>query len=245
MRQAVIVAPDRFEVRDAPRPPLAGPGEVVVRTSACGICSGDLMPWYLAKKVGTVLGHEVVGRAEFVGAAVTHIRPGELVFLHHHAPCLTCPECARGATVHCPTWKRTALVPGGMAEWARAPEEIVRHDAFAVNDLDAETALFIEPLGCCVKALARAGPLAGKRVAVVGCGVMGLLNVQTARALGAAEAVAVGPDADRRASRIERSVKGLFLSCGVRCDRAVISRRTDPAPGLHSFHPRAVNRRSG
>src|SRR5207248_2088925 len=48
MRQAVIVAPDRFEVREAPRPALRGPGEVLVRTAACGICSGDLMPWYLA-----------------------------------------------------------------------------------------------------------------------------------------------------------------------------------------------------
>jgi L-iditol 2-dehydrogenase len=198
MRQAVIVAPDRFEVGAAPRPALAGPDEVVLRASACGICSGDLMPWYLARKVGTVLGHEVVGRAEQVGRSVTHIRPGDLVFVHHHAPCLACPECARGAAVHCPTWKRTALDPGGMAEWLRAPAEVVRHDAFAVNDTDAETALFIEPVGCCVKAFARVGGPAGKRVVVVGCGVMGLLNVQAARALGAAEVVAVEPDADRR-----------------------------------------------
>src|SRR3712207_5559089 len=67
MRQAVIVTPERFEVRPAPRPSLRGEGEVLVRTLACGICSGDLMPWYLAKKVGSVLGHEVVGRAVEVG----------------------------------------------------------------------------------------------------------------------------------------------------------------------------------
>jgi L-iditol 2-dehydrogenase len=201
MRQAVIVAPDRFEVRAAPRPALRGDGEVVVRTLVCGICSGDLMAWYLAKKVGSVLGHEPVGRAVEVGRDVRHIRPGDLVFLHHHAPCLACGECRRGAHVHCPTWKRTALDPGGMAEWIRAPAEVVAADAFAVNDLHPEQALFIEPLGCCVKAFRRVGGRAaveGRRVAVVGCGVMGLLNVQAARAFGAAEVLAVEPDAARR-----------------------------------------------
>ena len=59
MRQAVITAPDRFDVVETPVPRLQGDGEVLVRTAACGICSGDLMPWYLEKKIGTVLGHEV------------------------------------------------------------------------------------------------------------------------------------------------------------------------------------------
>jgi L-iditol 2-dehydrogenase len=201
MRQAVIVGPDRFEVRDAPRPRLEGDGDILVRTAACGICSGDLMPWYLAKKVGSVLGHEVVGWAAEVGPDVRHVRPADLVFLHHHAPCLNCPECARGAHVHCATWRNSRLDPGGMAEWVRVPADNVRTDTFAVNDLDVERALFVEPLGCCVKAFRRlAGcvDLRGARAAVVGCGVMGLLNIETARAFGAAEVVAVEPDPDRR-----------------------------------------------
>ena len=198
MRQAVIVAPDRLKVREAPRPALRGDGEVLLRTLACGICSGDLMPWYLAKKVGTVLGHEPVGVAVEVGRDVEHIRPNDLVFVHHHAPCGRCPACDRGAPVHCPTWKRTGLDPGGMADYIRVPAEIVPADCFAVNDLRPEQALFIEPLGCCVKAFRRCGVVAGRRVAVVGCGVMGLLNVQLAWALGAAEVFAVEPNADRR-----------------------------------------------
>jgi L-iditol 2-dehydrogenase len=205
MRQAVIVAPDRFAVAEAPAPALQGDGEILVRTAVAGICSGDLMPWYLAKKVGTVLGHEVVGRAAAVGAAVTHVRPGDLVFLHHHAPCLACPYCGRGDHVHCPAWGRSRLDPGGMAEWVRVPAENAAADTFAVNDLTPEQAVFIEPLGCCVKALRRVGrlvPLAGARGAVVGCGVMGLLNLLAARALGAAGLVAVEPDeARRRAAR--------------------------------------------
>ncbi|MFO0927761.1 MAG: alcohol dehydrogenase catalytic domain-containing protein [Gemmataceae bacterium] len=201
MRQAVIVAADRCEVRPADTPTVRDPGEVVLRTAACGICSGDLMPWYLAKKVGTVFGHEPVGHAVAVGEDVRHVRPGDLVFVHHHAPCGECADCRRGAVVHCATWRRTRLDPGGMAEYLRAPAEIVANDCFPVNDLQPEQALFIEPLGCCVKAFVRLGGRAaieGRRVAVVGCGVMGLLNVMTARAFGADEVVAVEPHPARR-----------------------------------------------
>ncbi len=198
MRQAVIAAPDRFDLCDAPRPGLRGDGEILLRTLASGICSGDLMPWYLARKVGTVFGHEPAGRAVEVGRAVTHIRPGDLVFAHHHAPCMRCADCMRGAYVHCPTWKSSKLDPGGMAEYIRVPADIVANDCFAVNELTAEQALFIEPLACCVKALSFAG-LEGKRVGVVGCGVMGLLNIAAADAMGVGEVIAVEPNEDRRA----------------------------------------------
>jgi L-iditol 2-dehydrogenase len=202
MRQAVIVGPDRFEVREAPHPQLREPGEILVRTLACGLCSGDLMPWYLARKVGSVLGHEPVGRVEKVGVEVEHVRAGDLVFVHHHAPCLTCADCRREAFVHCQTWKTSRLDPGGMAERIRVPAGIVGRDCFAVNDLTAEQALFIEPLGCSVKALNRLA-LALKHVenlngAIIGCGIMGLLNVAVARGLGVGEVFAVEPDTDRR-----------------------------------------------
>lgn len=204
MRQAVIAAPTRFDVVTARLPRLQSDGEILLQTALCGICSGDLLPWYLAKKVGTVLGHEVVGYAHSVGAAVTHVRPGDLVFVHHHAPCLDCEACGRGDFVHCATWRASRLDPGGMAEWIRVPEVNVRHDTFAVNDLTAEQAVFLEPLGCCVKALRQlvpGGPLALghlKRGAIVGCGVMGLLNLALARSLGVQHLFAVEPDAERR-----------------------------------------------
>jgi L-iditol 2-dehydrogenase len=198
MRQAVIVAADRFEVRTAPVPRLQGDGEILVAAAACGICSGDLMPWYLTKKVGSVLGHEVAGRAVEVGAAVRHVAPGDLVFLHHHAPCGDCPDCRRGAFVHCPAWRSSRLDPGGMADFIRVPAENVRGDTFPVGDLGVEQAVFIEPLGCCVKALRRLPRVAGASGVVVGCGVMGLLNLLAARALGAGALFAVEPDAERR-----------------------------------------------
>lgn len=159
------------------------------------------MSWYLERKVGTVLGHEVVGWAEEVGPEVSHLQKGDLVFLHHHAPCGVCADCLRGADVHCSTWRRSHLDPGGMAEWIRIPRENVHADTFAVNDLTVEQATFIEPLGCSIKAYDRMKglvTLAGSRGAVVGCGVMGLLNLAVGQALGVAELVAVEPDPTRR-----------------------------------------------
>ena len=163
------------------------------------------MSWYLAKKLGTVLGHEMVGWAEDVGSAVTGIEPGDLLFVHHHAPCMNCEHCARGAYVHCRTWRGSQVEPGGMAEWLRIPAENVRGDAFVVNDLSVEQAVFIEPLGCCVKALCRVKgcvPFSGTRAAVIGCGIMGLLNIEVALALGVREVYAVEPDADRRQAAV-------------------------------------------
>jgi L-iditol 2-dehydrogenase len=82
-----------------------------------------------------------------------------------------------------------------MAEWIRVPAQIVAHDAFPVNDLTPDQALFIEPLGCCVKALHRIpSDIEGSTGIIVGCGVMGMLNLMTARALGAARLLAVEPD---------------------------------------------------
>ena len=72
----------------------------------------------------------------------------------------------RGDHVHCPTWKRSHIDPGGMAEWIRVPAVNVRSDTFAVNDLHPEQAVFIEPLACSVKALLRLRgllPLPGRR----------------------------------------------------------------------------------
>jgi L-iditol 2-dehydrogenase len=204
MRQALIEGPERFRVVEAPLPLLQTDHDVLLRTAASGICSGDLMPWYLEKKVGTVLGHEVAGYAVEVGPQVRHVRPGDLVFAHHHAPCLECGACRRGAFVHCPTWQASRLDPGGMAEFFRVPAEIVRTDAFAVTGLTAEQAMFIEPLGCSVKALGRVPAITnnisppGLSGAVVGCGVMGLLNLATARAFGVTELTGVEPDAGRR-----------------------------------------------
>jgi L-iditol 2-dehydrogenase len=112
---------------------------------------------------------------------------------------LKCDYCQRGAHVHCATWRNSRIDPGGMAEWIRLPGDIVKNDAFSVEDLKPQQAIFIEPLGCCLKALNRIPDGIEEATGiVVGCGVMGMLNLMAARALGAERLLAVEPVAERR-----------------------------------------------
>ncbi len=190
---------DFLDVRIEEQPvPAIGPGEALVRARACGICSGDVVPWYIRKKAPLVFGHEPVGEIVAVGAGVDALRPGERVFVHHHAPCFRCRACARGAFVQCATWKKSHLDPGGMAEYFRVPAVNVAGDTLRLPDSvsDADGAL-VEPLACVVKSLARAGSIADASVLIIGLGVMGQLHILLARHLGARQILA----ADLVASR--------------------------------------------
>jgi L-iditol 2-dehydrogenase len=161
-------------------------GEVLVRVCACGLCTGELMDWYMQSKAPIVPGHELVGEIAAVGANVQGFEGGERVVVHHHAPCGTCRTCKRGAYVHCTTWRTTHLTPGGLSQYAIVPSEIVRSDLLKVPDtITDERGAFTEPLACVVKAMKRAGLKKGDRVAVIGMGVMGLLNSMLALRWGA------------------------------------------------------------
>ncbi|MGH7821039.1 MAG: alcohol dehydrogenase catalytic domain-containing protein, partial [Candidatus Binatia bacterium] len=189
----------RVETEPSPR---VGPGEALVRTRASGICSGDLMGWYLRRKAPLVLGHEVTGEIVEVGAGVTDFRSGDRVFVHHHAPCLECRACRRGDYVHCPDWRSSRLVPGGMADFFLVPKGNLSRDTLRLPaDLDFETAALIEPTGCVVKSLRRARLRGGERIFVIGLGIMGQLHVALARRFGAAEVLA----ADLEPWRCERA----------------------------------------
>ena len=92
--------------------PEPGPGDILVRTRACGICSGDIMPWYIRRKAPLVLGHEPVGVVEEIGRDVSGFKPGERVFVHHHAP-------SSGAT-HAGAASTCSARPGVRAKSRRA-----------------------------------------------------------------------------------------------------------------------------
>jgi len=183
---------DYLDVRIEEEPvPTPGPREALVRTRACGICSGDVVPWYIRKKAPLVFGHEPVGEIVAVGAEVTHLTLGMRVFVHHHAPCLSCRACRRGEFVQCPTWRASHIVPGGMAEFFVVPEINLLNDTLVLPDhvSDADGAL-VEPTACVVKSLQRAGTVAGASILIIGLGVMGQLHVVLAKHLGARQVIA-------------------------------------------------------
>lgn len=172
MKLARYVGDGNIEIRDEPRP-LCPPGGLLVRTLASGLCSGELMDWYMDQKIPHVLGHEVC--AEVIESEDARFPVGSRIFPHHHAPCLTCDRCRRGLFVHCKQWKRTKLVPGGMAEYFAVGAENLT-DTHRVDDLRPVDAALIEPLACVAKGLALAEP-GCRSCAVVGLGAMGLMHL--------------------------------------------------------------------
>jgi L-iditol 2-dehydrogenase len=180
--------------------PEVGPDDILVRASACGICSGDIMPWYIRRKAPLVLGHEPVGVVEEAGAAVRGFRPGERVFVHHHAPCFSCAACRRGEYVQCATWRATRITPGGMAEYFLVSAENQRDTLRLPDDVADIDGVLVEPAACVVKSIRRSGLKPGETILVIGLGIMGMMHVKLARHRGAG--LVIGADLfESRASR--------------------------------------------
>ena len=157
---------------------------MLVQTMASGICSGDVMAWYIRRKAPLVLGHEPAGVvAEVAGESTFAV--GDRVFVHHHAPCFECRACKRGEYVQCSTWRATKIEPGGIAEYFRVSRENQRDTLALPANVPFRDAALVEPLACVVKSLRRSGVRPGDRCYVIGLGVMGQLHVLAAVALGA------------------------------------------------------------
>ena len=185
MRVARLYSIDDIRIEEEPVPE-PGAGEILVRTRACGICTGDLMGWYMKRKAPLVFGHEPVGEVAKVGQGVSHLREGARVFAHHHAPCGECARCRRGAAVHCETWRKGAIRPGGMAEYFVVSAASVAADTLELPPaLDYTAASLVEPVACVVKSLRRGGVTSGQTIVVIGVGIMGQLHVALAAQIGA------------------------------------------------------------
>ncbi len=172
MKLARYVGDGRIEIREEPAPacPVGG---LLVKTLASGLCSGELMAWYMDQKIPHVLGHEVAGKV--IESQDDRFPVGSQVFAHHHAPCMNCEMCRKRLYVHCSQWKKTKLVPGGMAEVFAVSSDNLS-DTHVVNDLRPTDAALIEPLACVAKSI-RLGQPEGKSYAVIGLGAMGLMHM--------------------------------------------------------------------
>ena len=206
MQVAMLRSVDDIAIERVAVPSLAE-GELLVRTGAAGICTGDIMAWYVQRKAPLVLGHEPAGEIVAVGPGDAprdesgrSFVPGDRVFVHHHAPCFSCGFCARGDYVQCATWRATRIDPGAIAEYFRVPRENVRDTLCLPEHLSYVDGSLVEPLACVVKSLRRAELVASDRVLCIGLGVMGLMHVALARN---ADAAVLG--SDPIASRRERA----------------------------------------
>lgn len=171
--------------------PKIGPGELLIRTRASGICGSDLMEWYRVKKAPLVLGHEIAGEVVKVAEGVENFRIGDRVFASHHVPCGKCRYCLAGHQSVCDLLRTTHFDPGGFAEYIRVPKLNVELGILRLPDeMTFDEASFIEPLACVVRAQRFARLCTGQTVLVIGSGISGLLHIQLARTRGAARVIA-------------------------------------------------------
>lgn len=182
-----------LEVRECD-PIEPGPGEVRIKVSAAGVCGTDMQIYYWAPRMARrmtlprVLGHEACGIVESVGPDVSSPKIGDFVSLESHVFCGTCRQCRLGNAHLCVDTTYPGInFDGGFAEYVTVPSQICW-----VNppDLPVQVAAMMEPFGISVHATRAGSGVAGRTVLINGCGPIGLMNVATARALGATRVVA-------------------------------------------------------
>jgi len=192
MRAAVYRGPASVSIETVPVPAI-GPGELLVRVRACGICATDL------KKIEhglvpppRIFGHEIAGTVVRAGEGVTQYGPGDRVVVHHHVPCRQCFYCRKKLFSQCAVYRRTGTTAGfepaggGFAQYVRVMDWIVADGVVPVpDDISLDEASFLEPLNTCLKALETAGLQRGEVVIVLGQGPVGLMMMQSAVCEGA------------------------------------------------------------
>jgi L-iditol 2-dehydrogenase len=190
MRVAMYYNNQDVRLEELPRPKI-GPGEILVKVLASGICGSDVMEWYRIKKAPLVLGHEIGGEIVETGEGVERYKVGDRVFVSHHIPCNTCRYCLSGNHTVCETLHTTNYDPGGFAEYIRIPQLNVDRGVFLLPDeVSFEEGTFIEPLGCVVRGQRVARLKTGQSVLILGSGISGLLHLLLACALGAGRVMA-------------------------------------------------------
>jgi L-iditol 2-dehydrogenase len=209
MHAAVYRGDGAIEVEEIPTPSI-GPGEILIRVEACGICHTDL------KKIEhnllappRVYGHETAGVVVAAGARVTRFQPGDRVVAFHHIPCGDCFYCRRKLYAQCSVYKRVGITAGfepaggGFAQYVCVMEWIVERGVEKIPDgVSFERATLVEPLNTCLKAVAQCDPHPGDVVTILGQGPIGLLFTMLVKRAGALVAAT-----DTMAERRETSAR--------------------------------------
>ena len=175
--------------------PKPGPREVLIRVKAGAICGSDVHiyewdPWAQSVVPGLpqILGHEFAGEIVEVGEEVRHLKPGDHVAGETHIPCDNCYFCLTGLRHICLNMKVYGVHSQGIfSEYTTLPEPCA---VKVPQDIPFAAAAVMEPCGVAVHGLSK-GIVSGKKLAIFGCGPIGLFAVQAAVAYGASRIYAV------------------------------------------------------
>ena len=202
MQAMVLEQYGRLDLRDLPQP-APGPGEVLIRVAACGICGSDVHGYdgSSGRRIPPiVMGHEAAGTVAAVGEGVSALKPGDRVTMDSTIYCGACDYCRRGQVnlcdrrevlgVSCGEYRRN----GAYAEFVAVPERIVHR--LPANMSFVEAAM-LEPTSVALHAVAVSGAGAGDTALVIGAGMIGLLTMQAARAAGCSRVLIADVDPTR------------------------------------------------
>ena len=202
MNASLLLAPYSVTLRSMDVPTLED-DQVLVRVAAVGVCGSDVH-YYEHGRIGPyvvesplVLGHELSGRIESVGASVDPARVGQRVAVEPQRPCRVCAQCKAGRYNLCPEMEFFATPPidGAFSELVAIQSDFAHEIPDSVSD---EAAALMEPLSVGIWACQRADVRPGSRVLVAGAGPIGVIVAQVARAFGASEVYVTDIDASRR-----------------------------------------------
>lgn len=187
MRAGVYRGPGEVALAERPLPE-AGPGEVRLRISACGLCGTDLHLVHSPKPIiepGSIMGHEMAGVVDELGAGASGFAAGEAVVVEPLASCGDCEPCREGRDSICRDLQLYGLRrPGGFADAVVVPV----HRLYRVPDgLPLPVAALAEPFAVAVHGLRLCGADQASppdRLLILGAGSIGLAVVAVARAWG-------------------------------------------------------------
>jgi L-iditol 2-dehydrogenase len=184
MRAVRIEGPRQVATLDV-QGPEAAPGEALVRVRAAAICATDRRLASLGTPVPRIPGHEVAGTLE----------DGTAVGVQPNVGCGRCASCAQGLENRCPDHVDIGIQrDGGLAEWIVVPEgHVVELESFPFD-----LAPSIEPLACCLHAVAMLDLDRGDPALVVGAGTLGVIGMWALQSAGARVAVVQRSEARRR-----------------------------------------------
>ncbi len=209
MLAAVYTGNQKVEVQEVTTPAI-GPGELLVRVEACGICHTDLKKIEYDLLAGPrIYGHETAGVVVRTGEGVTRFAPGDRVVAFHHIPCSRCFYCERKLYAQCPVYKKVGITAGfepaggGFAQYIRIMDWIVERGVEKIPaGVSFAAASLVEPLNTCLKAVVQAAPRPTDVVVVMGQGPIGLKFTMLLKNAGA-HVIATDLSPSRRALALE------------------------------------------
>ncbi|HZS55776.1 MAG TPA: galactitol-1-phosphate 5-dehydrogenase, partial [Bryobacteraceae bacterium] len=189
MKALLLSEYNRLDVVDLPLP-RPGPGELLVRVEACGICGSDVHGYdgSSGRRIPPlVMGHEAAGTVVAAGPGVSKFHEGDRIAPDSTVYCGECEYCRRGQVNLCDRREVLGVSTadfrraGAFAEFVTVPERILYRLPETLSFADAA---MVEPLSVAVHAVELAGVPKGGSALVVGAGMIGLLTLQALRVAG-------------------------------------------------------------